>query len=308
MNAWLFATVLCLCPSPLASDEVVVQAGSLALSQDEFSAWLIQRVGHSHVEEFAMERLIVAAAIEQGLAPTAAELDRLCDAARSKLIDDTFRGDEEAYINDLVARGLSLENHGARRRAQLEPEICLQRLARNLRVITDDMLRARYKVIYGELGEGVAVEVLFYSLYHGLSPDSPRLDRDAQALVAEALAKKGADALKAERPLAELLPTSDTVNNDFVIDGYVNRWRKNLLGSESELALASLDNPGDVSPAIRVWDGYLVLRLIERKTVSFEEARAELTALLGEDPPNSEELGLARSLVRNKQDIEIRLR
>lgn len=304
MNAWLFATLLCLCPN----DDTIARAGSFEVGRAQFADWLVDRVGYSHAEEFLLEQLILAAAEEQGLRPSAGELETAYQAERNKIIEDTFRGDAAAYRNDLISRGQSPEAHDARRRSQLEPEICLERMARQLRVVTDEMLRDRYQTIFGELGERVSVEVLFFSLYHGIGPDSPRPDLNAQAVLAESRARDGAAALRAGRPLADLLPSSDPITNEFVRDGFVDLWRKNLLGSESELGLASLDNAGEVSPPIRVWDGYLVLRLVERRAVTFEQARDELTALVAQDKPTAEELGVARSAIRDRNQVEILLR
>jgi len=312
MNAWLFVTLLCLCPSPVPTpalgDDVIARAGPIEVSQPEFAAWLVERVGYSHAEEYLMERLITLAAQEQGLAPDAAELEAAFQAERTQRINDTFRGDEAAYIEDLVSRGLSPEAHDARRRSQLEPELCLDRMARKMRVFSEDTLRARYKAIFGELGESVSVEALFYSLYHGVGPDSPRGDREAQAERAQELAKKGAAGLRAGQPLADLLPGSDPITNDFVVDGFIDQWRKNLLGVESELALASLDSAGEVSPPVRVWDGYLVLRLVQRELVSFEQAREQLVELMSQEQPDAEELGKARTAVRERYEVEILLR
>lgn len=310
MNAWLFVTLLCLCPSPVPAlgDDIIARAGPLEVSEHEFAAWLIQRVGYSHAEEYMMERLIVLAAQEQGLAPDAAELEAAFQAERTQRINDTFRGDEAAYIDDLIGRGQSPEAHDARRRSQLEPELCLDRMARKMRVFTEDTLRARYKAIFGELGESVSVDVLFYSLYHGVGPDSPRGDVNAQAERAKEAAIKGAAGLRAGRPLAELLPATDPITNEFVVDGFISQWHKNLLGVESELALASLDSAGEVSPPVRVWDGYLVLRLVQREQVTFEQARGQLMELMHQDQPDAEELGNARTAVRDRYELEILLR
>jgi len=308
MNAWLFMTLLCLCPHPAPEDDIIARAGPIEVRQPEFAAWLVDRVGYSHAEEFLMERLLVLAAEEQGLAPSAAEVEAAFQAERNQRIIDTFRGDEKAYMDHLISQGQSPEAHDARRRSQLEPEMCLDRMARKLRVFTDDMLRDRYKAIYGDLGESVAVEVLFFSLYHGVDPANPRGDVNAQSERAKDRATQAAADLRAGRLLPELLPGSDPITNAFVVDGFISQWHKNLLGAESELALASLDSAGEVSPPVRVWDGYLVLRLVKREEINFEQAREELVELMRQDKPGADELGTARTAVRERYNVEILLR
>jgi hypothetical protein len=269
---------------------------------------LVERVGFASVEEYMLETLIVHAAEEKGVRPSAEELDAAFRAERTKVIKDTFRGNEQAYLNDLINRGRDPDSHDFRRRSELEPELCLDGLARASRVISDDLLRARYKVMYGDLGERVSVDVLFYSLYHGIGPEDARPDLNAKAVEAKARAEKGAAGLRAGRPLSALVADSDPIANQFVQRNHVRQWRKNLLGNETELALASLDDAGDVSPPIRVWNGYYVMRLTKLTTVDFEQAREDLIRVVRQDAPTSEEIGSARTAVKERYQLEIYLR
>jgi hypothetical protein len=304
MNTWLFATLLCLAPA----DDLVGRAQGVDFGSEEFSAWLLDRVGFSAVEEYMLESLIVRAAEEQGVRPSPEEVSAAFKAERAKVIKDTFRGSEEAYRNDLINRGMDPEAHDLRRRSELEPELCLHRLARAGRVITEKLLRDRYKVLYGDLGEHTSVDVLFYSLYHGIGPAGQRPDLVLQAVKAKARADKGATDLRAGRAVSLLAADSDPIVSNFVQANHVVQWRKNVLGEEAELALSSLDDAGEVSPPIRVWDGYYVLRLNERELVSFEDAREFLLGVVHQDTPTAEEVGAARTAVKDQYQLEILLR
>jgi hypothetical protein len=304
MIACLFATLMCLAPA----DDIVARAQGLEVGKAEYSAWLVERMGFAHLEEYMIETLILREAEARGQRPTAAELEAAHQSERNQIIARSYRGDEQAYKDDLRYRGQDPEAHDARRKSQLEPELCLDRMARARREVTDELLRARYAVIYGDLGEAVSVDVLFFSLYHGVDPEAPRPDLNAQAVLALARAQAAEKALRAGRPFEELRANSDPVQNEFVQDGHISQWRKNLLGDESELGLASLDDPGDVSPPIRVWDGYYVMRLVQRRQLDFEQAREELTALVIQDKPTAEEIGAVRTAIRNEYKVELLLR
>lgn len=304
MNTWLLATLICLAPA----DDLVGRAQGVEFPKGEFALWLVDRVGFASVEEYMLETLIIRAAEEQGVRPSAEQLDAAFRTERTKVINDTYRGNEQAYRNDLISRGRDPDSHDFRRRSELEPELCLDGLARASRVITDDLLRARYKVMYGDLGEITSVDVLFYSLYHGIGPEDARPDLNANAIEAKARAEKGAAGLRAGRPLSELIADSDPIANKFVLHNQVQQWRKNLLGDETEMALASLDDAGDVSPPIRVWDGYYVMRLTARSTVDFEAARENLVRVVRQEAPTSEEIGKARITVKERYKLEVYLR
>ena len=74
-------------------------------------------------------------------------------------------------------------------------------------------------------------------------------------------------------------------------DGYRLDYRRNVLGPEVERAVNSLDNKGDLSSLIEVWNGYYIVRLEGRTSVTIDEVRDELRAELETAPPTSAEMG-----------------
>jgi len=289
----LMLAVVSLLPSP--GDEVVARAGDVEFQRDEYAQWLVDRVGAAHIHDFVVERVLLRMAGEHDVLPTDEEVEEAFDEERSFLIERYFRGDPERWEADLRAKGIGPQTHHRKRTQEIRIELCLDRLARRARTIGEDALRRRFDEIYGDLRERVTVDVLFYNAYEGLDPDAERPDIRSLKARASRRADEAATKLRAGRGHAELLPDSDPVASDFVHDGRIVRYTKNLLGPEVDEAVASLDRPGQVAGPVMVWDGYYVVQLVGREPVTFEEVRDELEELMRSSTPTSEELAEVRN-------------
>jgi hypothetical protein len=216
-------------------------------------------------------------------------------------------GKEDRYLNDLKGRGYSLETWAARRSDEIATDLCLTRLAQADRVITDEALQKRFTAIYGQAGEHTSIEVLFFSAYRNVEsderPDIPELKRAARER-----ARAAGDAWRAGAELAALRADSDPIQSEFVKDGRVIAYRRDLLGTAVDRAVNSLDRAGEVSPPIEVFDGSYVVRLAERREVSFESVKGELTEMLAAEPPSSAERIAVREALFERDQGEVLLR
>lgn len=302
----LLCACLALLPA-LPDDEVVARAGDVSFGREAYAEWLLETFGHVHLEDYVLEHVIVIEAEARGLRPTEDELEAAFQEERQDLIDDFFSGDEARYIEDKAMRGIDLERHESRRRRTLLSELCLTRMAQAERVIDEAQLEKRYEVMFGDLGERTEVEVLFFSMYHGLRPgdrpDMTQADRDARARAEEAR-----QAWLDGASLDELRPGSDPIASEFVDEGRIAQWRRKLLGNETEQAVNSLDSPGQIAPVVKVWDGYYVLRLVRREPVTYEGVRDELEALERAAEPTTEQLSQTRAGIKERYPAEYFLR
>lgn len=290
-----------------AGDEPVARTHSgLVLGRQEFADWLVERVGYSHVQDCITEKIVLSAAEEAGLLPEDDEVDAALAAERAFIVQNYHRGDEQAYVAELRARGLDPAAHERRRWHELRFLRALEKMAARERTISEDDLRQRFDQVYGELGERVVVEVRFFDLYRGVQPgDRPDLSRQKEEALARARAAR--EAWLAGR-LDEVDALSDVPKADVVRDGRIDPYTKRVLGNEVEAAVNSLDEPNEISPPLPVWNGAWLVRLVSRTEVDFAEVRDELLAELAASPVPEAEVSAMRRRLLDEARIEPLLR
>jgi len=293
-------------PSGGQADQPVAIARDLVLTRGAFGDWLVDRIGIDHAQDFLVEALALREAERLGIAPDAAAVEAAWVAERDQTLAQHYHGEMEEYEAELRLRGFDPEAWIERHRREIAAELSLIAVARERRAVSEDELRQRYKDIYGELQERTTLEVLFISMYRGAEPGTMDLARLRE--VALQRAEEAAEQMRAGRPISELLPLGDKVNSEFVHDGVISPYRTRLLGKEVEKAQELLDAPGDVSPPVSVFDGFYVLRLVERLPVTFEAVADELLAVAREATPTSNELLETRAALLEENEAEVVLR
>jgi hypothetical protein len=308
MKTAALLVVALLLPAVVPADETVARATDLELSRAELGEWLVNRHGVPHVKSFLLETLVEREARQRGLHPSDAEVTAAWEAERLRVVEMLHRGKEERFLNDLAGRGYSIETWAARRQDEITAEMCLVRLAQADRVITDEALQKRFRAIYSEAGEHTTLEVMFFSAYRNVGSAETRPDITKLKQEARDRAQAAAEAWRSGSGLADLVAESDPIQSEFVQDGRINSYRRDLLGTAVDRAVNSLDRAGDVSPPIDVFDGSYVLRLVERRDVSFDSVREELTASLAAEPANSAEREVLREALFERYQGEVLLR
>lgn len=283
--------LLLLLALPAAAQEgipdVVARAAGRDLTREEFAHWLLERWGREHVKDFAVETLALSRAAEQGLLPDAAQVAAAYDAELAAIVDNGYRGDLAAFERELAGYGKSLADRRAGRLPLLRVELAMQGLARRARVVDDAAIERRYHEVYGSGGESTRLQVLFFSAWAGGGEQAA--DTGTRRAAAVARAEDARTRLAAGEDFAALLAASDPPGSDFVREGVVRAWRRDLLGPEVERAVEQLDRPGDLAPVVAVWDGAWVVRLESRRPVSLAEVREELAAELRAAPVDTGE-------------------
>jgi hypothetical protein len=275
-------------------DEAVARIGDRDLTASEYGQWLVEQHGYVFLDAFVLEKLLLLEADRVGVMPTDDDVERAYEDEVQDMVDRLFNGDREAWYQAQVRKGNDPAHVGPRRKHELKIMLCMNRIAKRDRVITDEQISARYAAIYGDLEEAITVEVLFFDLYSGMADDAIR----PELSVLDQRTRARADAVRARllegATIRSLLPLSDPVESDFVSVGRVDTWRRDLLGPEVDLAISRLDDGGDVAPLVKVWNGYWVVRLVERRIVTLEDVREELLTGLLEQPVSGAEQSLVR--------------
>ncbi|GJM20104.1 MAG: hypothetical protein DHS20C15_00190 [Planctomycetota bacterium] len=306
MNILLLSAVLCLMP---ADDEVIGRIDGQDFGAEKFGAWLVDRIGLTHVHDYLREEMFLLAGEREDALPTDEEVEAAWQAERATVINNVHHGSAQDWVASLRERGTTPAREAERRRAGLRADLVLLELTQRSRQFTEEDLRQRYRDIYGSLNERISLRVLKFDMWakaqtgDGELPDQVKLRADAleRAEAASAAWKAGAD-------FEQLVKQADDPASDFVHAGELEVYRKLLLGQQVENAVRQLDDVGEVSLPIEVWDGYFVIQLVNRTTASFEEARDEMETLLRESPPTAEELGVTELALRERFGPEVTLR
>jgi hypothetical protein len=286
-------------------DPVIARAKDREFRASELAQWLLVRYGVEARLEFAAGELVQRIAEERGILPTPQEVDAAFQREFDHLVQTFHHGDAESYLSSLRSRGYTAEAWKRKRTAELAVELAQANLARSIRQVTDEQLRAAYREDYGDLGERTTLEVYFLSAYRDVSP----MQQDVEIATLRATARARAEAVQAKlaagAPLAEILPETDPVSSEFVRDGVVAAYRRELLGKEVDKAVRKLQQPGEVSPVIDAWDGAYVVRLVAREPVRFEDVRDALAAKLADVAVDGHELAQVRKLVLDTYALEL---
>ncbi|MHC5209792.1 MAG: peptidylprolyl isomerase [Planctomycetota bacterium] len=301
---------LCMFPiaAPPAVDEPVARIGDRTLQRDDYGQWLVDRYGVVYVREFVVERLLLERAEARGMTPSAEDVARRYAEEREHIIAKNYGGHEDRWLAHLDARGYSPEGWGARRSAELLLEMAQENMVRADRQPDEQVVEQRYRELYGEGGEQVALQALFFSAYRDVDPEDERPDLGALKLAALRRATEARERWAAGATLAELLPLSDPPGRESIVEGNIALYRRNMLGKQVEQAVASLDHPGDLSPPIEVFDGSWLLRLQTRTLVSLDDVRDDLVEQLRAEPLTSGEMANIQSEMLSQEGLEILLR
>ena len=295
-------------PHVVTDDDPVATATDLTLSRADLGEWLVGRLGVPHVKNFLVEQLLRREARRRGMFPEEAVVAETWEAERLRVIEMLHHGKEDRYLRDLEGRGYTLETWAARRSDEIISELCVIRLAQADRIITDEALRDRFRAVYGDAGEHTTIDVLFFSAYRNVVAGEARPDIAELKRAARERAEAAAEAWRSGADMDSLRADSDTIQSDFVKDGRVTAYRRDLLGTGVDRAVNSLDRAGEVSLPVEVFDGSYVIRLVERREVSFESVKDELTAMLAAELPSSGERNAVRTALFERDQGEVLLR
>lgn len=312
LSRLLAVGVLALLPL-VGDDDPVATTRDATFTRAEYGRWLIERYGHVYLDDFTTEQLVLIEAERRGLMPTEEEADAAWRREFDIVLEHHHKGDVQAWRDSVRNTGQDPETYADRRRSILRNELAHVALAKADRTFTDEDIARRYKDIYGDAGESVSFDVLFYSAYASVDPGGPRQDVQQLRQAAMARAREAAAALRDGALLADLVEDSDplveTARESELIQGQrVIQYRARLLGTEVDRAVKSLDDPGDVAGPIQVFDGAYVLQLVRRQSRTAEEARPEIEAILRDTPPTADELNTVRERLMAQEELVKTLR
>ncbi|MGQ0552106.1 MAG: hypothetical protein ACT4PU_02665 [Planctomycetota bacterium] len=288
------------------ADRVIARAEGIELRASDYGAWLIERRGVDLAQDFILEAIAIHEARQRGLLPTDEQVAEACAAEHEQIVNRIYLGELDKYKDKLKWSGYELEEWQARRRQELPAEMALEALARADRPVSEDAIRARFKSLYGARSELASVEVLFFNTYRDVTLFTGKPDLPALRLAARQRAEAARAAFLAGRTVAQLLPESDSTGKLPIVAGRIEHYQANMLGVEVEQAVQGLDAPGEVA-LVDVFDGTWAVRLVSRRTVSYDELRDTLAADIAQGAVTSEEALNLRTRLLTQYRAEVLL-
>ncbi len=309
MHAPALLLALAALAGPADDEPLVLQGPAIRLTRAEYGEWLVGRVGVPLIGDYLVEMLAIREAERRGLSPTDEEIRVARAEETERVIKYGYNGNPEKFWREKEALGYSREGWIRRREIEMRAELSMFAIIRADRDLGPEALAQAFAERYGPEPEHVVLEALYFSAYRVVDPDAAeRPDLGALKQAALARASAAAEALQRGAPLAELLPASDPASDLLVQEGRIDGWRPRQLGAEVDRAVAYLDEPGDVTPAVATFDGAWVLRLVERRPVTLEQARDELLAAERRRDVDGGELATLRARLLAEADCEVLLK
>jgi hypothetical protein len=289
-----------------AAPDAVARVDGQPLSSAAFCEWLTQRVGPEYALDFAVEHALAQRARELGVLPTEEQVLAAYEASVQSVVDNIYRGDLELFVQSLKANGETLESRRRRLLPGMRVHVTTQAIALATRVVDAAAVQARFETLYGAGGEVTRLEVLFFSAWKDSPGEGVQVDPAARRAAAVARAAAARVRLSAGEAFASVLADSDPPGSDFVADGVVPVWRRDLLGQEVQRAVEQLDRPGDLSPPVEAWDGAWLVRLVSRAPVALEDVRAEIEQELRAAPVDGAEEAQVRLQAEKRVEVLLR--
>jgi len=301
-------TALLLAAPAVAQQDPVALTPEGPLPRAAFGEWLVATHGHAHVEDFVAERRLLAEAEARGLLPGEERVREVFEREEAIKVREFHDGDRARYEQQLLLRGWSPERWAEHRLERVRVEETYRSVAAADRVITDEQVEREFRARYGPGAERTDVEILFFSAFAD-APQDGRPDLAAGKQAAKARAEAARAALEAGATMRSLADDADSLDSPFVTDRVrVDGYRENALGRAVDHAVHALDRPGEISPPVERWDGYALVRLVERTPVTLRSVREDLVAELEARPPSSGDIVTLRQRLLEEEGVEILIR
>jgi peptidyl-prolyl cis-trans isomerase SurA len=254
----------------------------------------ISQLYRTVLQRIVDEELEIRAAQQSKLSVTAKEVDDALDrvATQNKITPEQLLAEAERS-------GLSAASYRDELRRQLlEAKLVNVRLQGRIRVTEED-LRTAYRKLVLEEREKLMITPAWIALNAGSTPK----EQQEQRALAERLAEQAKSADFAALARAHSVDTSSREKG-----GTLPRVRPGQLPPALSRVALGL-NAGEIAPAVRVGQTYVVLKVLDREASSlpdFEEARRELTERV-----YIEKMALAKKswldTLRRQHHVEVRL-
>lgn len=256
---------------------------------NEFAPWLLTSQGELHLAEYLQHELLLSAARDAQLLPTALEVQAALSIQIALRVENAHGGDRAAWAEELLRLGRNEATWRIEHRASALNQLVIDRLARARRVISEAEVRAAWEARHGPGGRAATVRwiqiaIIARAPVPGATRDEERALREATR---EAARLRGAEVASAWRAGADFAALQTRAGSGaeppqaFRLDEF--RWPALVQTSIAAMEL------GEISAPLAARGGWSLLQLTSTEHTPFESVRGSLHEVLVSRPTNSAE-------------------
>ena len=291
-------------------DEPVMLVDGEPVSRASYARYLLYWQGETalsrYIEDFAVERRAQAA----GIVVTEAEVRERVKEHVDTMIDEGFKRQREGWLEFLRRAGRTEESFCASLAERWRIDLLAEKLMQQERVIDERMLRERYRAEFGEDGERLETAWIVKTI-QGEAPaaDATREVWEAALAKASEIARAALAAeLERVRQPADFAVVAREVSDDVPTKANggrrQGRFRVDAFPEAIATAVTGLQ-VGQSTPPILYGRAWVSFQLVERRRVTYEDAKSELEFELKHQRPVLPDIGNYRNSLARQVKAEI---
>lgn len=302
--------------SPMSSVEVEGQRVPAMLVNGEpvpratYARWLLHTRGEASWRQFTEEWLVERKARELGIEVAPEEIDARTEETIDQLIAQSHKGDRGLWAEYLRRTGRDEEIYTRQTRRRQRVVLLVEKLMLAERVVTEEMVRARYERMFGATGRRVqarvlALEIKKPALEAGLEKEEvvARMEAAREARLQDALAL--VERARSGEDFAALVERYS--------DEPLTRERGGRLeGGFDPEAFSSVVTPvvmamdrGEISEPMLEGRNWLVFEVTDFEEVSYESVKDELRAGLQSARPPISDVAAYRNVLLKESEVDV---
>lgn len=259
------------------------------------------------VEDWAVERKAAAA----GVSVTEAEVRARVDEHIETMIDEGFKRQREGWLAFLRQANRTEESFRASLAERWRIDLLAEKLMLRERVVDERALRERYIAAYGDEGERFEVAWIVRRIKGSLPAGEPSREAvEAELARASEAARIELAALLARATAGESFADLAREASEDLATREAGGRRPGRFRADSvpqALADAVLGQPvGGTTAALSYGSAWVAFHVLERRKVSFEEAKAELAEELRTERPFLTDIGSYRNTLAREVEVRIK--
>jgi hypothetical protein len=292
--------------SPLPA--VLAKVGGEDATLEEYRQWLLDLQGPSLISDWLDQKALAKVARDRGCAVSEAEVDAAFETEWNTIVKLRFDGDESRFLDELAQSGYDRATFARSRAIAIRGELTLDRLCSAARDVSPEALASRFAQVYGDPPERLTVRVIQLVRLRfreqdrsepGKPLDPAALDRAARAVGEELLGR-----LAAGEDFQTLAREHSHDMQSAPAGGLVEHLDGERFGQDVAAAARLLTPQEPRTGLIQDVTGYVIVELVSRLPVTFDEVRSELEAQIRAEPISGAERAAMFEDVRRVAAIE----
>jgi parvulin-like peptidyl-prolyl isomerase len=279
------------------------------VTRAEFARWFLAARGETMVSQFAEHWLVEKTAREKLVSISEAELEGRTDEYLGLQVSVNHKGNREAWLDSVRRTGRSEQDWRREWRERVRIDLLTEKLMLAERVVTEEMVRARWEEVYGKQGRELRARWILMRIPP--VADEPGLTKERfDQLYAEVVAQRRREALslvqrvRAGEDFATLARKHSEDPNTRELGGELpGRFRPETWPEEVGAAVLAL-RAGQVTEPILAARCWMIFEVTSERNAAYEDVRDSLYAELKTLRPSAADMAVWRNGLLKQSKVE----